>query len=124
MQRASIALLHKSENQTEHSNTAPTKIACAASENAAPATSITSISPRKKIGAAAGSSVRPRSSTGMRPIVGFDYYRKSMDTVEDIERKSSLGIPRDKYVETLIGCIDARHAAKTEPKLLSRSVSC
>ena len=54
--------------------------------------------------------------------MGFEHYRASMDTVEDIERKSST-ISRDKYIETLLGCIDARHAAKTEPKLLSRLVA-
>jgi hypothetical protein len=44
-----------------------------------------------------------------------------METVDDILSKSS-GISREKYIETLVGCIDARHAAKTEPKLLSRQV--
>jgi hypothetical protein len=52
-------------------------------------------------------------------VLGFNHYRSAMETVEDIQRKSS-GIVREKYIDTLMGCIDARHAAKTEPKLLSR----
>jgi hypothetical protein len=75
------------------------------------------LSPRKK-NATAASNNRP-SSAGARNILGFHHYRSSMETVDDIQRKSS-GICRDKYIETLMGCIDARHAAKTEPKLLSR----
>jgi len=42
-----------------------------------------------------------------------------METVDDIQ-KSTSGISREKYVETLMGCVDAQHAAKTDPKLLSR----
>ena len=67
--------------------------------------------------AAAGA--RPSSGAAARPVVGFEFYRSSMDTVDDIQRNST-GIARDKYVETLMGCVDARHAAKTDPKLLSR----
>jgi hypothetical protein len=122
VQRASAALLHKDELQHKPSNAANSKSGSADEAAAATGEASASASARKSTGAAAESSARPRSSTGMRPIVGFEHYRSSMDTVEGIERKSSCGIARDKYVETLIGCIDARHAAKTEPKLLSRSV--
>jgi hypothetical protein len=121
-----MVLLHKAENPSEHSTGSSAKKASAASESAAFETKAASatVSPRKKINSAAGTGARLRSAGAARPILGFDHYRSSMDTVEDIERKSALGIPRGKYVETLMGCIDARHAAKTEPKLLSRSVHC
>jgi hypothetical protein len=112
--RASTALLYK----TAQSNQAGSKVEPPASNHEARATSKASLSPRKRHGAAAASA-RPSSGAAVRPVVGFEFYRSSMDTVEDIQRNSS-GIARDKYVETLMGCVDARHAAKTEPKLLSR----
>ncbi len=111
--RASSALLYKREPPSDRSEATFAK----KSSNAAQTTSA-NVSPRRKLGAAA-SSTRPSSSSAIRPILGFDHYRSSMETVDDILRKSS-GISREKYIETLVGCIDARHAAKTEPKLLSR----
>ncbi len=114
--RASSALLYKREPPSDHSEATFAKKNPPA--NAAPTTSAANVSPRRKLGAAA-SSTRPSSSSATRPILGFDHYRSSMETVDDIVRKSS-GISREKYIETLVGCIDARHAAKTEPKLLSR----
>ena len=119
VQRASSALLYKGERPSERSEAAFVKKSSSAAENPAQTTS-TNVSPRRKHGAAA-CSTRPGSSSAMRPILGFDHYRSSMETVDDILRKSS-GISREKYIETLVGCIDARHAAKTEPKLLSRQV--
>lgn len=111
--RASTALLYKTLSNQPVSNAETS-----ASNHEARTTSKAALSPRKRHGVAAAGA-RPSSGAAARPVVGFEFYRSSMDTVEDIQRNST-GIARDKYVETLMGCVDARHAAKTEPKLLSR----
>ena len=115
--RATSALLYKADNRTVLSDEAASKNGHDVSENPAEATSF---SPRKKSGSAASAKeTRASSSSGTRSIVGFQHYRSMMETVDDIQ-KSTSGISREKYVETLMGCVDAQHAAKTDPKLLSR----
>jgi len=108
--------MYKAGNRSVQSDEDASKKGSGVSENT---TSATSLSPRKKTGASAAKDNRASSSSGMRAIVGFEHYRSTMETVEAIQQSTS-GIPREKYIETLMGCVDAQHAAKTDPKLLSR----